>query len=76
MTDSVDHPPHYTNGPACTHCSASVECITITQDMSFLRGNAMKYLWRADYKGNKLQDLRKAAWYVNREIELLTKDNK
>lgn len=63
MSDPVNHPPHYTNHPS------GVECITVTEHMSFNLGNAVKYIWRADEKGNALQDLEKAAWYVNREIE-------
>jgi hypothetical protein len=62
MTDLVNHPPHYTSH------KSGVECIQITEHMDFLMGNAMKYLWRADLK-NGLEDLRKAAWYIQREIE-------
>ena len=36
--------------------------------MNFNLGNAIKYLWRADEKGAALDDLRKAVWYINREI--------
>jgi len=60
--DIVNHPPHYTS-----HASG-IECIQITEHMSFLMGNAMKYLWRADLK-NGVEDLEKAAWYIQREIE-------
>lgn len=59
----VNHPPHYN-----AHASG-VECIQIVEHMSFNIGNAIKYLWRADEKGQALQDLKKAAWYVQREIE-------
>lgn len=55
------NPPHYTTHPS------GVECITITEHMSFTLGNAIKYIWRADYKGN-IEDLRKAVWYLEREI--------
>lgn len=61
--DIVNHPPHYKNHPS------GVECIVITEHMNFCVGNAIKYLWRADEKGKDLEDLRKAAWYVQREIE-------
>jgi hypothetical protein len=61
--DLVNHPPHYTAHPS------GVECIEITEHMGFNVGNAVKYLWRADEKGNALEDLRKAAWYVDREIQ-------
>lgn len=60
-SDPVNHPAHYTSHPS------GVECITITEHMSFLLGNAMKYLWRADQK-NELEDLKKARWYLDREI--------
>lgn len=39
--------------------------------MNFNRGNAIKYIWRAGSKGDEIEDLRKAAWYVGREIERL-----
>ena len=59
--DVVNHPKHYTNHPS------GIECIQITEHMSFLMGNAMKYLWRADLK-NGVEDLKKAVWYIQREI--------
>lgn len=59
--DMVNHPPHYTQHPS------GVDCITITEHQSFCIGNAMKYLWRADLK-NGLEDLKKAKWYIEREI--------
>ena len=62
MSDLVNHPSHYTS-----HASG-VECITVTEHMNFCRGNAMKYLWRAGDKGQELEDLRKARWYIDREI--------
>lgn len=61
--DPVNHPPHYKAHPS------GVECIQITEHMGFNLGNAIKYIWRADLKGNSIEDLRKAAWYVLREIE-------
>ena len=60
--DPVNHPKHYTSHPS------GIEAIQITEHMSFLMGNAMKYLWRADLK-NGVEDLQKAAFYINREIE-------
>lgn len=62
----VAHPPHYTSHPS------GVECITVVEHMGFNVGNAIKYLWRADEKGAPIEDLRKAAWYINREIERRT----
>ena len=62
MTDLIDHPPHYRAHPS------GIECIPITEHMSFCVGNAVKYLWRAGLKGDALDDLRKARWYIDREI--------
>ena len=60
--DKVNHPPHYTAHPS------GVECIQITEHMNFCLGNAIKYIWRADLK-NGVEDLKKAKWYIEREIE-------
>lgn len=69
VSDSINHPAHYTSSPAaCPSCGQTIECITITEHMNFNLGNCLKYLWRAGKKGDRLEDLRKAAWYVSREI--------
>jgi hypothetical protein len=60
--DMVNNPPHYTGHPS------TVECIQITEHMGFCLGNAVKYIWRADLKGDAISDLEKAKWYISREI--------
>lgn len=60
--DPVNHPRHYTEHPS------GVECIEITEHMNFCLGNAIKYIWRADLKADAIEDLRKAVWYLSREI--------
>jgi hypothetical protein len=65
-SDPVNHPTHYLH-------PSGVECIDVVEHHSFLRGNAIKYLWRAGQKGNELEDLKKARWYVDREISNLEK---
>ena len=62
MADMVNHPPHYTAHPS------GVECIQITEHMGFCLGNAVKYIWRADLKADAIEDLKKARWYLDREI--------
>ena len=62
-TESVNHPKHYNAHPS------GVECIDIVETMSFNVGNAIKYLWRADEKGAPIEDLQKAVWYIQREIQ-------
>lgn len=70
MKDIVDHPKHYTSSPAkCSKCGERIECIDVVEHLGFNIGNAAKYLWRADHKGNPLEDLQKAAWYIAREID-------
>ena len=61
-SDPVNSPKHYTSHPS------GIECIQITEGMSFCLGNAIKYIWRADLKENAMQDLEKAKWYIDREI--------
>lgn len=60
--DPVDKPIHYRNHPS------GIECIQITEHMGFCLGNAVKYIWRADLKNDAIEDLRKAKWYIEREI--------
>lgn len=67
MTDMINKPPHYTSHPS------GIECIQITEHMSFCLGNAMKYIWRADLKNDAIEDLEKAKRYIEREIEKRTK---
>jgi hypothetical protein len=55
-------PAHYREHPS------GIDCIEITEHMNFNLGNAIKYIWRSGLKGETLEDLQKAAWYVNREI--------
>ena len=62
--DSVNHPPHYTAHPS------GIEVIEITKHMNFPLGNVVKYVLRHEHKGG-LEDLKKARWYLNCEIEKL-----
>jgi len=59
------NPPHYRAHPA------GIECIAVAEHFSFCLGNAIKYIWRAGKKGNVIEDLRKARWYIDREISRL-----
>lgn len=63
LNDPVNRPKHYTAHPS------GIDCIQITEHMGFCLGNAIKYIWRADLKGESIQDLEKAIWYIKREIE-------
>ena len=63
MSDQVENPKHYTGHPS------GVEAITICEQFNFNLGNALKYIWRCDDKHDAIEDLKKAAWYIKREIE-------
>jgi len=67
LTDAVNHPPHYKTG--------GIETIDFIEakSLSYNLGNVVKYLTRADHKGNKIEDLKKAQWYLNREVSNLEK---
>jgi len=72
--DPVNRPKHYNVHPS------GIECIQITEHMTFCAGNVFKYLWRAglkdlekDSEAGHLQDMKKARWYLEREIARLSK---
>jgi hypothetical protein len=65
--DAVNHPAHYKVG--------GIETIDFIEakNLSYHLGNVVKYIARADSKGNREEDLLKARWYLNREIAKFTK---
>lgn len=71
--DAIEHPSHYNIG--------NIEVIDAIEDWNFgfgfNRGNAIKYIVRAGRKNKdtEIKDLKKALWYINREIERLEKSN-
>lgn len=65
MQDNVNHPEHYLKGSL----TFKVEPIEITSKVDFCTGNVIKYLMRAPYKGNTLEDLEKALFYANYRME-------
>lgn len=70
MPEAVNHPDHYNGHPS------GIECITIVRHMNFNLGNVVKYVWRAGLKDKTptIQDLKKAAWYLNDEIKRREKE--
>lgn len=67
MSDEVEHPQHYMH-------PSGIEVIQITRHETFLRGNILKYVLRAPYKGSELTDLLKAKQYLEWEIERVMKE--
>jgi hypothetical protein len=61
--DNVNHPSHYQG-------KNGIESINVIEgfDLGFHLGNALKYILRAGKKGDRVEDIRKAIWYLNREI--------
>ena len=60
--DVINQPPHYTSHPS------GIECIEVAEHWPFNLGNALKYIWRVNAKGKPIDNLRKARWYIDREI--------
>ena len=60
--DLINKPPHYRGHPS------GVECIELAENYGFCLGNAFKYLFRCGSKDAPEQDLRKARWYLEREL--------
>jgi hypothetical protein len=60
--DAINHPPHYNTG--------GIEVIDFIEakSLSYHLGNVIKYIARADHKGDRLENLKKAKWYLEREI--------
>lgn len=68
--EMVNHPKHYNALPAvCDKCGDAIECIEVVRHMGFNLGNVVKYVWRADHKGDSVEDLKKARWYLDDEIK-------
>lgn len=67
MANNVEHPAHYNQGGI--ECIEAIKAATVGKDgiEAFCIGNAIKYLWRYEEK-NGLEDVKKAAWYINRLI--------
>ena len=72
--NNINHPLHYNSDPS------GIECIEVARHMSFKLGNVLNYIWRhgkkrsetnPDELSNAIEDLEKAAWYLQNEIELL-----
>jgi hypothetical protein len=67
VKDNVNHPEHYKTG--------GIETIDFIEakSLGYHLGNVVKYVTRADHKGNRLEDLKKAQWYLNRAVANLEK---
>ena len=68
MTDIVSSPDHYNQGDI-EAIDAIQAALTPEEFRGFCKGNVMKYLWRSQHKGAKIQDEKKAQWYLTRMIE-------
>lgn len=67
QTDPVSHPAHYAEDGQFAF--PAPECIMLTRLLDFNAGNAVKYIWRAGFKGCAAEDLRKALWYIDDAIK-------
>lgn len=67
--EAVNNPPHYTTG------KIEVYDFIFDQKLEYEEGNAVKYISRAKHKNNRIQDLKKAVWYLLRKIDNLEKES-
>ena len=71
VTEQVTHPGHYNQNPL--ECIDAIEGSMSTDEFAgFLKGNVLKYLWRYKHKGNPIEDLKKAEWYLAKLREVTT----
>jgi hypothetical protein len=71
MSDPVNHPAHYHSSYIHESCGTPIECIDVVRHMGFDEGNAVKYIWRAGKKGDEVEDLEKAIWYLQDRVSEL-----
>lgn len=69
MTEAVNHPSHYGGEGNPYEAIKVIEAL----NLNFNLGNTFKYIARAPHKGSHLEDLKKARWYLDREIMILEK---
>jgi hypothetical protein len=69
--EKIDHPPHYGGADNLYEAIKVIEA----WNLGFHLGNAVKYISRAGKKGDELEDLKKARWYLDRLITNLERTN-
>jgi Protein of unknwon function (DUF3310) len=76
VSDNVDHPRHYNVGPIETIEFVDQVCAHYPGDEAFSVGCVLRYVARGPHKNAKLEDLKKAAWYLAHAIRLVEKRSK
>ena len=71
--DPVNHPAHYIADDGIERIDAIEATLTPEEFRGYLRGQVIKYTWRCNYKGKRLEDLEKAEWYLKKYINILKK---
>ena len=66
--DNVNSPAHYLKGKKET-IDVIKDCMTDDEYHGYLKGNVLKYVSRYKFKGEPLEDLKKAQWYLNRLVK-------
>ena len=75
LVDEVNHPTHYNHNKHGVECIEAIQASMSDDEFKgYLKGNAIKYLWRYGYKDKPKQDLDKAQWYLNKLIEEIRDD--
>ena len=74
MSEQVNHPQHYTNSWGIECIDAMEAAFGVAEVASFCKLNAFKYIWRCFRKGDGVEDVDKALWYLHRYKELVQSD--
>lgn len=76
MVDMVNNPPHYEARNGMESMDWLLTSMTEDEKRGYLKGNVLKYLWRYEHKGKPVEDLKKAAWYLNKLREIVEADSR
>jgi len=67
MSDNINSPSHYTQGEI--ECIDAIKASMPSSDFyGYLKGNVINYLWRVNLKGDRIENIQKAQWYLNRMV--------
>lgn len=72
--DLIDHPSHYQSKDGVECIDAIRAALGNASFVDFLRGQVLKYIWRADKKDNFKEDIQKAQFYLDKILEVLSED--
>lgn len=77
LKDMVNSPSHYNSlGAECEKCNEPIECIVVSETLPANLAQALQYVWRCEFKGEKIKDIKKAIWFLQRELKRIERITK